>query len=47
MSIRQKIQQYVTYQRTVRELNKLDSRQLNDLGIGRADIAAVARGEIR
>jgi len=47
MSIRQRIQQYVSYQRTVRELNKLDGRQLNDLGIARADIAALARGQIK
>lgn len=47
MSIRQRIQQYVSYQRTVRELNKLDGRQLNDLGIAREDIAVLARGQIK
>ena len=47
MSIRQRIQQYVSYQRTVRELTKLDSRELSGLGIGRADIAALARGQIK
>ena len=45
MSIRQRLQQYVSYQRTLRELNKLDGHQLNDLGISRADFAAIARGQ--
>ena len=31
------------YTETVRELNKLNARQLNDLGINRADIEAIAR----
>jgi uncharacterized protein YjiS (DUF1127 family) len=31
------------YTETVRELSKLNSRQLNDLGINRADIEAIAR----
>ena len=31
------------YNETVRELNKLNSRQLNDLGISRADIERIAR----
>lgn len=43
MNIRQKIAQYVAYQRTVRELASLDNRSLNDLGITRADIKRVAR----
>jgi uncharacterized protein YjiS (DUF1127 family) len=47
MSIRQRLQQYVSYQRTLRELNKLDGRQLNDLGISRADIAVIARGQTK
>ena len=33
MNIRQKIAQFAAYQRTVRELNALTGRQLNDLGI--------------
>lgn len=43
MTIRQKIAQFVAYQRTVRELAQLDDRRLNDLGITRGDIRAVAR----
>ena len=31
------------YQETKRELNRLNSRELNDLGINRADIERVAR----
>jgi uncharacterized protein YjiS (DUF1127 family) len=43
MNIRQKLAQFVAYQRTVRELDALDNRQLNDLGIQRADIKRLAR----
>lgn len=43
MNIRQKLSQFVAYQRTVRELTALDNRQLNDLGINRSDIKRVAR----
>ena len=42
-AIRQKIAQFAAYQRTLRELNALTGRQLNDLGITRADIKTVAR----
>ena len=38
------IARYAQYQRTVRELQALDSRQLNDLGITRSDIRSIARG---
>jgi uncharacterized protein YjiS (DUF1127 family) len=31
------------YNQTVRELNRLNSRQLSDLGINRADIEQIAR----
>ena len=31
------------YNETVRELNKLNARQLSDLGINRADIERIAR----
>lgn len=44
MTIRQKIAQFAQYQRTMRELNALDARQLNDLGITRSDIKNIARG---
>jgi uncharacterized protein YjiS (DUF1127 family) len=43
MNIRQKLAQFAQYQQTVRELSALDNRQLNDLGISRFDIKAVAR----
>ena len=44
MNIRQKIAQFAQYQRTMRELNALDARQLNDLGITKGDIKNIARG---
>lgn len=44
MNIRQKIAQFAQYQRTMRELNALDNRQLNDLGITKGDIKNIARG---
>ncbi|PAP96322.1 DUF1127 domain-containing protein [Mesorhizobium wenxiniae] len=31
------------YNETVRELNRLNARQLNDLGISRGDIERIAR----
>jgi len=34
------------YSETVRELNRLNTRELNDLGINRADIAKVARAAL-
>ena len=37
MNIRQKLAQFAQYQRTMRELNALDARQLNDLGITKGD----------
>ena len=43
MNIRQKLAAFAQYQRTVRELAALDTHQLKDLGITRADIKAVAR----
>ncbi|WP_375449616.1 DUF1127 domain-containing protein [uncultured Devosia sp.] len=45
MTIRQKLAQFAQYQRTMRELSNLDSRQLNDLGITRADFKAIATGK--
>ena len=44
MNIRKKIAQFAQYQRTMRELNGLDARQLNDLGITKGDIKNIARG---
>ena len=46
MNIRQKIAQFAQYQRTMRELNALDARQLNDLGITKGDIKNIARGGV-
>jgi uncharacterized protein YjiS (DUF1127 family) len=46
MTIRQKIAQFAAYQRAVRELNSLDARQLNDLGITRSDIKSAVRGKL-
>ena len=45
MNIRKKLNQFAQYQRTIRELNALDARQLNDLGITRGDIKNIARGD--
>lgn len=46
MTIRQKLSQFAQVQRTVRELNRLDNRQLADIGINRAEIAALARRQV-
>lgn len=42
-TIATKIQQWRQYRASVRELSRLTDRELNDLGIGRADIEFVAR----
>ena len=44
MNIAKKIADYAKYQRTLRELNNLDARQLHDLGITKGDIRSIARG---
>lgn len=44
MNIAKKIADFAKYQRALRELNALDTRQLHDLGITRADIKSIARG---
>jgi uncharacterized protein YjiS (DUF1127 family) len=38
-----KIRAYFRYRETVRELSQLNDRELNDLGISRFQIEAVAR----
>ncbi len=43
MGIRKSFQKWQSYNRTVRELNSLDSRSLHDLGINRGDIIRIAR----
>ena len=47
MGIRTTIKKWAAYQQTVRELTALDTRQLSDLGIKRADIQRVARDHAR
>jgi uncharacterized protein YjiS (DUF1127 family) len=43
MDIRKTFRKWAAYQQTVRELNSLDNRQLNDLGINRTEISRIAR----
>jgi uncharacterized protein YjiS (DUF1127 family) len=43
MNIVQNYQNWRRYRHTVSELNRLSTRELNDLGMSRADIPAVAR----
>ena len=47
MGIRTTLKKWAAYQQTVRELNALDTRQLNDLGIARSDIQKIARDHAR
>ncbi|MCD7061044.1 DUF1127 domain-containing protein [Pelagibacterium xiamenense] len=43
MDIRKTFKKWSAYQQTVRELNALGNRELNDLGIARSDIQRIAR----
>ncbi len=43
MNIRQTLRKWNAYQRTLRELNALDNRMLDDLGLNRGDIQRIAR----
>lgn len=43
MGIRNTFKKWAAYQQTVRELNALDNRSLDDLGINRGDIQSIAR----
>ncbi|VAW19245.1 hypothetical protein MNBD_ALPHA12-2261 [hydrothermal vent metagenome] len=43
MNIRQTFRKWNAYQRTLRELNALDNRMLDDLGLNRGDIQRIAR----
>ena len=43
MGISKTFQKWSAYQQTVRELNALGNRELNDLGITRGDIERIAR----
>ena len=47
MGIRLTLKQRAAEQTTVRELAALDTRQLNALGIARADIQKIARDHAR
>lgn len=39
----ERLAQYRAYRATVNELSALDDRELNDLGVARYDISAIAR----
>lgn len=43
MNIRKTIQQWTAFQKTLRELNALEKRDLYDLGISRSDFQRIAR----
>ena len=43
MNIARSFAQWRSYRNTVSELNSLSNRELDDLGIGRADIKRIAR----
>ena len=44
MSLMKNLNDYRTYRRTVRDLNRLSNEQLADLGIPRWRVQAVAKG---
>lgn len=37
---------FIRERQTIRELSRLNDRELNDLGISRCDIYAIAKGKI-
>ncbi|WP_025897995.1 DUF1127 domain-containing protein [Sneathiella glossodoripedis] len=43
----QNIRDYIQYRNTVRELGSLTDRELDDIGVSRSDIRAIAKGEFR
>lgn len=47
MDIVNNFRQWRRYRNTVSELNKLSTRELNDLGLSRADIEFAARRAVR
>ena len=47
MNFIERLNQYASYQLTVRALNALDKRQLADIGLNRADIRSMARQTVR
>jgi uncharacterized protein YjiS (DUF1127 family) len=42
-----KVQRWLTYRETIRELESLSDRELSDLGIGRTDIRDIAHHATR
>ena len=46
-SLTEKVKEWSRYRDSVRELSRLSDRELNDLGINRADIVHVARTGLR
>lgn len=47
MSVVRTVNNWINYRRAVNELGRLNSRALQDLGISRDDIHAVARASVR
>ena len=43
MTLAQSYRNWRTYRNTIAELDRLSTRELNDLGIARADIRRIAR----
>ena len=46
MNLMKRYREWKTYRATVNELKRLSNRELSDIGIARADIAAIARSSI-
>jgi uncharacterized protein YjiS (DUF1127 family) len=46
MTIARTLNNWRKYRQTVTELGRMTNRELNDLGINRADIQAVARASV-
>ena len=46
MNLIRSFQNWRRYNQTVRELSRLNARELNDLGINRSDIERVARAAL-
>lgn len=42
-----RVRGYLSYRSTVRELSRLNDRELDDLGIGRFEIESIARRHAR
>lgn len=47
MNLARSFNNWRKYRQTCNELNRMSDRELNDLGIGRSDISAVARKAVR